>query len=96
MPRITKKQREEIVAHEKKLIVMKFRAEKREYEENNLELKQNDFEKYWIGVEILDEKEAAEVHQLYQIHELPSPYQSKYDMIERGGMVAWKQYDREH
>lgn len=108
MPRISKKQREEIVASEIILLRKKFRAERREYERNNgLELFTTDKgKKYWIynkidqstyedGEDEMREREQREIHQLYLIHKLPSPYQYQYNIIDNEGMEAWNQYCRE-
>jgi len=109
MPRITKKQREEIVASEVILLRMKFRDERREYERNSgKELFTTDKgKKYWIynkidketyvdGVDEIIEREYREIHELYLIHKIPSPYQYKYNIIDNEGMEAWNQYCREH
>jgi len=108
MPRITKQQREEIVASEIKLLRKRFDAERDEFDRNSgKELFITDKgKKYWIynkidketysdGMWEIGEREPREIHQLYLIHKLPSPYQYKYNIIDNEGMEAWNQYCRE-
>ena len=92
MSQITKQQREEIVANEKKKIAAKFMDERCAYTANNSELKENNFEIYWAGIEEIWKKEEHEIHKLYLENNLCSPYQKTYamiDMIEASGMKLW-------
>jgi hypothetical protein len=95
MPRITKKQREEMVAEEQRKIERKYLKEVIDYQRNNIELEKINPAAYEKGEKEIMEREEEEVHKLYLDNKLRSPYQTKRDIIEGEGMEGWVQYCRE-